>query len=142
MQIFPSLKNCIMRGPGVLCWQPLFNISHQLSQQVLLVCYGRLLLGANKQVHSISILRFFLVLSKTHHRLTSSKKNIHPDQTYLLRWQTLTLVKLEGPQGLSQHGCQGCLALAEFLDSNVWHPRILAILLHTVVFQMILFQCF
>ena len=25
-------------------------------------------------------------------------------------------------QGLSWHGCQGCLAPAEFLDSNVWHP--------------------
>ena len=36
-------------------------------------------------------------------------------------------------QGLSQHGCQECLAPAEFLDSNVWHPHILAILLHKVV---------
>ena len=36
-------------------------------------------------------------------------------------------------QGLSYYGCQGCLAPAEFLDSNVWHPLILAILLHNVV---------
>ena len=32
-------------------------------------------------------------------------------------------------QGLSEHGCLGCLAPEEFLDSNVWHPLILAILL-------------
>ena len=29
--------------------------------------------------------------------------------------------------------CQGCLAPTEFLDSNVWHTRILAILPHNVV---------
>ena len=31
---------------------------------------------------------------------------------------------------VSQHGCQGCLAPTEFLDSNVWHLLILVILLH------------
>ena len=34
--------------------------------------------------------------------------------------------------GGAGHGCQGCLAPAEFLYSNVWHPLILAILLHNV----------
>ena len=34
-------------------------------------------------------------------------------------------------QGFSQHGCQGCLAPIEFLDSDVWHPLILATLLNT-----------
>ena len=33
-----------------------------------------------------------------------------------------------------ERGCQGCLVPAEFLDSTVWHPLILAILLHNVVF--------
>ena len=34
-----------------------------------------------------------------------------------------------------ERGCQGCLVPAEFLDSTVWHPLILAILLHNVVFH-------
>ena len=43
-------------------------------------------------------------------------------------------------QGLGYYGCHECLAPAEFLESTVWHPLILAIILHNVVSHHLKFE--
>ena len=48
-------------------------------------------------------------------------------------WITINYFRRIPFQGLSLHRCHGFLAPAKFLDSSVWHPRILSILLHSVV---------